>query len=94
MKPFKSREISGEFSNLVEKFIKKGQKQLRQRTMKIGMKILDIFGENRVKFVGKCMIIKICGIISIGQLKLSEIPEKFCVFGSKMNKTLKNFRKV
>ena len=47
MTPYKSRKIPGELYFLVEKFIKKLNKQLRQRTIENGMKILEILGEDR-----------------------------------------------
>ena len=60
MIPYKSREIPPEFYYLVEKFIKKARKQLRQRrTIENGMKVFEIFGENRVKFVEKWKLVKI-----------------------------------
>ena len=58
------------------------------------MKILEIFGENRLEFVEKCKIIMILGIISIGHSKLSNVPAKLCAFGPEMKKTLKSFKKI
>ena len=50
-------------------------------TIENGMKILEIFGENRLKFVSKCKIIKSCRMISIGQVKLSYLSGKLCAVG-------------
>ena len=60
MIPFRAREILGEFYYLIEKSMKKPKKKLRQRmTIESRMKILEIFGENRLEFVEKCILIKI-----------------------------------
>ena len=58
------------------------------------MKILQIIGENRMEFVEKCNIVKICGMISIGQVKVSNTPAKPCAFGPKVKKILKDFKKT
>ena len=68
MRPYKSRDSPCEYYYLVEKFMKKAQKQLRnRRAIENRMKILEIIGENRLEFVEKCKINKISGMISIGQ---------------------------
>ena len=46
------------------------------------MKIHEIFGENRLEFVEKCKI-KIGGITSTEQVKLSIIPAKSVGFNTK-----------
>ena len=53
------------------------------------MKILETFGENRPKFVKKWKI-NIWRMISIGQGKLRKLCAKYCAFGPKMKKILKN----
>ena len=58
------------------------------------MKILEIFGENRLEFIEKCRIIKIYGMISIWQLKLSNLLAKFCAIRPQMNNVLKIFKKI
>ena len=58
------------------------------------MKIHEIFWENRLKFEEQYKIIKNWGMISIGQVKLSNFPAKFCAFGPKMKKILKKFKKM
>ena len=51
---YKSREVHDKFYYQVEEFIKKAKKWFRyRRTIGNGMKILEIFGENRKKFVEK-----------------------------------------
>ena len=52
MVPYKSRENLGEFYYLVEKFIKKAP-EIAQIENDIGnwVKILEIFGQNRMEFV-------------------------------------------
>ena len=57
------------------------------------MKILEIFGENRVQFVEKWKIINIWRRISIGQGKLRNLRAKLCAFGPKTKKILKVFKK-
>ena len=56
---YKSREIFGEFYDLVEKFIKKLKNSLNRGLLKMAWKILKIFGENWLEFVEKCKIINI-----------------------------------
>ena len=58
------------------------------------MKILEFCGENRLEFVEKRKTIKIWGMISIEQVKVSNRPAKHCVFGLKEKKILKNFKKI
>ena len=55
------------------------------------MKILEIFGENRPEFIEKCKVIKICWMISIGQVKQSKLHARFCAFGPKMKRILRFF---
>ena len=63
-------------------------------TIENDMKIHEIFGENRLKFVEKCKIIKNSGMSSIGQVKLSKLPAKICAFGPQMKEVLKKFKKI
>ena len=58
------------------------------------MKIVEIFGENRLEFIEKCKIIEIWWMISIAQVKLSKMPAKRCVFAPKMKRILKIFKKI
>ena len=58
------------------------------------MKIFEFCGENRLEFVEKWKIIKILGMISIGQVKVSNLPAKLCAFGPKEKKILKTFNKI
>ena len=57
------------------------------------MKILEFCGENRLEIVEKCKIIKIWGMISIGQVKVSNRPAKLCAFGPKEKRFWKISRK-
>ena len=57
------------------------------------MKILEIVWENRMEFIEKCMLIMIWWLISIEQLKLSNLPAKFCAFGPKWREFWKFSRK-
>ena len=57
------------------------------------MKTLEIFGENLLKFIEKSKLIEIWWMISIGQVKLSNLPAKPCAFGQKMQIILKIFKK-
>ena len=53
-----------------------------------------MFGENRLAFGEKCKIIKIWGMITIGQVQVLNRPAKTCAFRQKVKKTLKNFKKI
>ena len=59
-----------------------------------GMKILEIFGENRLKFVEKWKIIKIWRKIFIVTAKLRNLLANPCTFATKSRKTLKNLKKI
>ena len=58
------------------------------------MKIVEIFGENRLEFIEKSKIIEISLMISISQVKLSNQAAKPCAFGQKVKKTLKIFKNI
>ena len=58
------------------------------------MKILEIFGENRLEFKEKCKLIKIWWMISIGPVKFRNLPAQFCAFWLKMMRILKIFKKI
>ena len=58
------------------------------------MKILEKFGENRLKFVEKLKIVNIWRMISIGQVKCRNLPAKFWAFGPNMKKILQLFKKI
>ena len=76
MKPYKCREIPSEFYCLPESFIKKVQKCLNRERLENGIKILEIFWENRLEFVEKRKLINILRIISTVQIKLGKQPAK------------------
>ena len=52
------------------------------------------FGENRLEFKGKCMLIESWWMTSIGKVKLGNLPAEFCAFGPKMKRILKIFNKI
>ena len=55
------------------------------------MKILEIFGENRLKFVEKWKIINIWRMISIGPEKLRNVRAKCCAFWPKNEENFEIF---
>ena len=94
MIPYKSREILGEFYYLVEKFIKESSKNsLERKTFENCTKILEIFGENRRNFVEHCELIVIWGMISIGKVKISNMPAKSARLDQKWRK-IRNFIEI
>ena len=58
------------------------------------MKIVEIFGENRLEFIEKCKSIEIWWMISIGQVNPSNLPSKLCAFRPKMKRFSKIFKKI
>ena len=58
------------------------------------MKIVEIFGENRLEFIEKSKIIEIWWMISIVDVNVSKLPAKPCAFGPRMKRNLKIFKKI
>ena len=59
-----------------------------------GKKILEIFGDNTLKFVEQWKIINISRNIFIGKSKFRNMGANLSAFGPKMNKNLKSFQKI
>ena len=55
------------------------------------LKMFEIFGENGLKFIEKCKIIKGWRIISLDYGKVRELPSRI---DPKMKETFKNFKKI
>ena len=58
------------------------------------MKIVEIFGENRLEFIEKSKIIEIWWMISIGQVKLRKVPQYLARFDQKWREFRKFSRKL
>ena len=66
----------------------------REGLLKMAWKFLTFFGENRLEFREKSKFIEIWWMISIAQVKISNLPAKLCPFGPKMKRILKIFKKI